>query len=77
MKENKQDKIAEMQNFVSKYKDSHNPALDMLIDTAKNSFGKNLPDGFGVVPRMSEDGTILSIDLVQKIDGGSRNDSKD
>ena len=66
MKKNKQDKITEIQNFVSKYADSSAPALGMLSDTIRKDIENKLPGSCMVATRMSEDNTILSIDLVQK-----------
>ena len=60
-----QDKVAEMQEFVSKYADSSNPALDMMKDTFRRSIENKIPEGVDVATRMSDDGTTISFDLVQ------------
>ena len=60
-----QDKMAEMQEFVSKYKDSPNPALDMMKDTFRRSIENKVPDGCEVATKMSDDGATISFDLVQ------------
>lgn len=60
-----QDYDAEMQNFISKYADTSNPALGMLSDTIRKDIEKNLPGSCMVATRMSEDNNILSVDIVQ------------
>ena len=60
-----QDKMAEMQAFVSKYAGSSNPALDIMCDRVKEDIEKTFPDSCIVGTRMSEDNNTLSVDIAQ------------
>ena len=61
----REEKIAEMQAFVSKYAGSFNPALDIMCDRVKEGIEKTLPDSCIVDTRMSDDNNTLSVDIVQ------------
>lgn len=71
------EKQEEMKARYAKDKYDLHPALTMHMETLQASLDKNLPDGFAGSIHSSEDGSVISVDIVKCIEPQENHDSDD